>query len=156
MPTYSSPGNYVLEKDFSEYAPSVNSSIAGVVGFASKGPPDKATLITSPSQLIRTFGKSSDVEGGQGILGATEILSKTNSIYYVRAEDYTTSKEAEVGVMWGSCPAMVIENLPGNTAVNLYISTTDSKGNICGNYSWIFPRRKSESYCISRSWRQLR
>ena len=129
MPTYSSPGNYVLEKDFSEYAPSVNSSIAGVVGFASKGPPDKATLITSPSQLIRTFGKSSDVEGGQGILGATEILSKTNSIYYVRAEDYTTSQEAEVGVFWGSCPAMVIENLPKNSQLALYISTTDSEGN---------------------------
>lgn len=136
MPTYSSPGNYVLEKDFSEYAPSVNSSIAGVVGFASKGPPNKATLITSPSQLIRTFGKSADVEGGQGILGATEILSKTNSIYYVRAEDFTTAEEATVDIRWGMCPAMTIQNLPKNKPLSLHISTTDSRGipNTPGSY----------------------
>ena len=70
MPTYSSPGNYVIEKDFSEYAPAVNSSIAGIVGFASRGPANKATLITSAAQLIRTFGETKDTEGGQGLLAA--------------------------------------------------------------------------------------
>ena len=96
MPTYSSPGNYVIEKDFSEYAPAVNSSIAGIVGFASRGPANKATLITSAAQLIRTFGETKDTEGGQGLLAALEILSKTNSMYYVRAEDGTTASDASV------------------------------------------------------------
>ena len=87
MPTYSSPGTYVIEKDFSDYPTAVNSSIAGIVGFASKGPANKATLVTSAAQLIRTFGEPDATEGGQGLLGALEILEKTNSIYYVRAEE---------------------------------------------------------------------
>ena len=43
MTTYVSPGVYTIEKDISEYAPSINTSIVGVVGFASKGPTNKAT-----------------------------------------------------------------------------------------------------------------
>jgi hypothetical protein len=38
MPNFVSPGVYVIEKDLSEYTPSLNSSVVGVVGFASKGP----------------------------------------------------------------------------------------------------------------------
>jgi uncharacterized protein len=128
MPTYSSPGNYVIEKDFSEYAPAVNSSIAGIVGFASKGPDNKATLITSPAQLIKVFGNPEDAKGGQGLLGAIEILSKTNSIYYVRVEDKTYSQTAKIPVSWGSCPAVEVSGIPLSTAVTFNFTSTDSAG----------------------------
>ena len=46
MPTnFVSPGVFTVEKDNSEYAPSLDSSIVGIVGFASKGPTQKAVLI---------------------------------------------------------------------------------------------------------------
>ena len=127
MPTYSSPGNYVIEKDFSEYAPAVNSSIAGIVGFASRGPANKATLITSAAQLIRTFGETNDTHGGQGLLAALEILSKTNSIYYVRAEDGTTASDASAGVAYGSCPAIYVSGM-GAADITFAFSSTDQAG----------------------------
>ena len=67
MANFVSPGVYTIEKDVSDYAPSVNPSIVGLVGFASRGPVDKATLVTSPADLIRQFGTPDLVTGGQGI-----------------------------------------------------------------------------------------
>ena len=128
MPIYSSPGNYVVEKDFSEYAPAVNSSIAGVVGFASQGKPNEATLITSPAQLIRTFGKQERVDGGQAILAALEILSRTNAIYFVRAENSATAADASAGVAWGACPAVEVSAIPKNKTVVFNFSSTGSNG----------------------------
>jgi len=128
MPTYSSPGNYVIEKDFSEYAPAINSSIAGIVGFASKGPANKATLITSAAQLLRTFGETNQVAGGQGLIGALEILSRTNSVYYVRAENGNLAAEASATVSWGACPAVNVSGIPFSTAVTLAFSSTDETG----------------------------
>ena len=128
MPTYSSPGNYVIEKDFSAYAPAVNSSIAGIVGFASKGPANKATLITSAAQLLRTFGETNQVSGGQGLLGALEILSRTNSVYYVRAENGILAAEASATVAWGACPAVEVSGIPAETLVYFNFSSTDQAG----------------------------
>jgi len=128
MPTYSSPGNYVIEKDFSEYAPAVNSSIAGIVGFASKGPANKATLITSAAQLLRTFGETNQVSGGQGLIGALEILSRTNSVYYVRAENATLAAEASATVSWGACPAVQCSGIPSSSSITFNFSSTDETG----------------------------
>ena len=57
MAKYVSPGSYFVEVDISDYPPSVNSSVVGIVGFASKGPiagkdGKKATLITSQENGI--------------------------------------------------------------------------------------------------------
>ena len=128
MPTYSSPGNYVIENDFSEYAPAVNSSIAGIVGFASKGPSNKATLITSASQLLKTFGATNDVAGGQGLLAALEILSKTNSVYYVRAENGNLAADASVGINFGSCPAVTASGIVQSSSISFSFSSTDQAG----------------------------
>ena len=128
MPTYSSPGNYVIENDFSEYAPAVNSSIAGIVGFASKGPSNKATLITSASQLLKTFGATNDVAGGQGLLAALEILSKTNAVYYVRAENGNLAADASVGINFGSCPAVTASGIPAASSISFSFSSTDEAG----------------------------
>ena len=127
MATYNSPGNYVIEKDFSEYPPSVNSSIAGVVGFAARGPKNKATLITSAAQLLRTFGSPADTTGGQGLLGALEILTRTNSIYYVRAVT-SAGLEASGAIPIGVCPAVYVTSYMGTAASSIFISTTGADG----------------------------
>ena len=143
MPTYSSPGTYVIEKDFSDYPTAVNSSIAGIVGFASKGPANKATLITSTANLLRTFGSPEDTDGGQGLLGALEILAKTNSIYYVRAEDETTAKGANGFLAWGSCPAVEVEFLlpsgdvmPSGTDVHITVISKASVNSPSATYDF--------------------
>lgn len=117
-----SPGVYVIERDMSEYAPTVDSSIVGLVGFASKGPTNKATLITSPEQLVKTFGIPSEGLDGQGLLGAIEILEATNQIYFVRAADANTAVNASAPVAFGACPAVTVSgNNYGVTGGNLYL-----------------------------------
>ena len=107
MPNYVSPGVYTIEKDISEYAPSINTSIVGIVGFAGKGPTNKATLITSQNNLIRTFGEPSEDLTGQGLEGGLEILVQTNSLYFVRAAA-STAADASATMGIGSCPAVIV------------------------------------------------
>ena len=97
MANFVSPGVYTIEKDVSDYAPSVNPSIVGIVGFASRGPVDEATLVTSPADLIRKFGTPDLVTGGQGVFGALQILQRTNQVYFVRAA--TSSAKAANNVI---------------------------------------------------------
>ena len=101
-----SPAVYIIEKDISEYAPTVNSSVVGLVGFASKGPINKATLITSTQNMVTTFGKPSENISGQALEGAIEILETTNQIYFVRAADAATANEASATMSFGGCPAV--------------------------------------------------
>ena len=108
MPNFVSPGVYTIEKDISDYAPSINTSIVGIVGFASKGPTNKATLITDQNKLIRTFGSPSEDIDGQGIEGALEILETTNSVYFVRAANDSTSVDASASMSVGACPAIIV------------------------------------------------
>jgi phage tail sheath protein FI len=111
MVNYVSPGVYVIEKDISEYAPSINTSIVGAVGFASKGPVNKATLITSQNNLIRTFGEPTEDLRGQGLEGSMEILEQTNSLYYIRAAA-DTAADASATMSIGSCPSVVVSGAP--------------------------------------------
>jgi len=109
MPAYVSPGVYVIEKDISEYAPTINSSIIGLVGFAGKGPTNKATLITSPQRLVDTFGLPSEGLPGQALEGAIEVLETTNQVYFVRAD--TGGLDASTVVPVGCCPAVEVSNV---------------------------------------------
>jgi phage tail sheath protein FI len=129
MPNIVSPGVYVIEKDISEYAATVDSSIVGLVGFASKGPINEATLITSPQQLIRTFGKPSESIPGQALEGAIEILEATNKVYFVRGVD-DAAVEASAIVPLGACPAVSFINSGIGVSANLYLTVdvTDSLG----------------------------
>ena len=103
MPAYVSPGVYVIEKDWSDYSPSLNSTNVGVMGFASQGPTGKATLVTNADQLITTFGRPDDVQGGQGLIGAYHILDRTNTVYFTRV--HTDDAEvADAAVHIGNCP----------------------------------------------------
>jgi phage tail sheath protein FI len=105
---FNSPGVYVLEKDISEFTPSINTSVVGVVGFASKGPTNKATLITDQNALIRTFGQPSENIPGQALEGALEILEQTNTVYFVRAANDDTATDASAIVSVGGCPSVIV------------------------------------------------
>tara|TARA_R110002012_G_scaffold56933_4_gene146354 strand:- start:33998 stop:36241 length:2244 start_codon:yes stop_codon:yes gene_type:complete len=112
MATYVSPGVYTIEKDISEYTPSINTSVVGIVGFAPKGPTNKATLITSQNQLLRTFGEPSEALTGQALEGALEVLETTNQLYFIRAADSTTATDASATMSMGVCPAVIVSGSP--------------------------------------------
>ena len=126
MPSYVSPGVYTLEKDLSQFAPSINSSVVGLVGFASKGPTNKATLITSPQQLVDTFGKPAEAITGQALEGAVEILETTTSLYFVRAAVASVSKSASAVMQFGTCPAIAVSG--GNNYFGEGAALTDQSG----------------------------
>ena len=113
MPNYVSPGVYTIEKDISDFAPSINTSIVGIVGFAAKGPTNKATLITDQNKLVKTFGAPSEDIFGQGLEGSLEILETTNSLYFVRAAN-DSAADASATLSVGLCPAIVVSG-PGAT-----------------------------------------
>jgi phage tail sheath protein FI len=117
MANFVSPGVYVIEKDISDYAPSINTSVVGIVGFAGKGPVNKATLITSQNNLLDTFGSPSENIYGQGLEGALEILEQTNAVYYVRASS-DAAANASATASFGSCPSVIVSgpqsSMPGD------------------------------------------
>jgi len=123
MPNYLSPGVYTIEKDISEFTPSVNTSIVGIVGFASKGPVNKATLITDQASLIRTFGEPSESINGQALEGALEILEQTNAVYFVRcASDSGVDAAVDASALMsiGSCPAIGVSGQATNDATGRF------------------------------------
>ena len=127
MPSFVSPGVYVIEKDLSDYPVAINPSVVGIVGFADQGPINKATLITSQEGLTQTFGDPREAIYGQGLEGALEILETTNSTYYVRSSGGTAS-DASSTVKLGSCPAFEVSaNDFGNTT-DLYLSVQVNVG----------------------------
>lgn len=116
MANYVSPGVYVLERDASEYPAAINPSVVGIVGYASKGPVDKATLITNGERLVGTFGEPDEDINGQGLEGALEILEATNSLYFVRCAA-ASALDASVGIQVGACPAVVVSGGAGDYRV---------------------------------------
>jgi phage tail sheath protein FI len=132
MVNFTSPGVYVVEKDNSNYPVAINSSVVGIVGFASKGPINVATLITSQNQLIDTFGAPSEDIIGQGLEGALEILETTNTVYFVRASDDDTAVDASAGIVIGSCPSLVVSGntygVDGGTDLYLKIQSYNNAG----------------------------
>lgn len=108
MAKFLSPGVEVIETDDSNYVPSLNSSIVGLVGFASKGPVNEATLITSPQNLITIFGPPSEDIEGQAIEAALELLEVTNQLYFVRCAGTDGALDASAAVKIGGCPALQV------------------------------------------------
>lgn len=126
LPT--SPSIVVLENDVSIYTPNVNSSVVGIVGFADKGPTDKATLITSQANLLKNFGKPNSAIPGQGLEGALEILEATNQLYFVRAAG-TGKLAASANIDLGVAPAFQLSgNWDGTAASSVYYSVTNNAG----------------------------
>ena len=129
MPAYVSPGVYVIEKDWSDYTPSLNSTNVGVIGFASQGPTGKATLITNADQLLTTFGRPDDVTGGQGLIGAYHILDRTNTVYFTRVFTENAAV-ADTVVPIGNCPHVkTSDDLDPAQFTFLAFEVTDGAGN---------------------------
>ena len=135
MPNFVSPGVYVIEKDISDYPAQINSSVVGIVGFASRGPiaglnQEKATLITSQQQLVDTFGEPAEYITGQALEGALEILESTNSMRFIRCAD-SNKLEASAAVQIGGCPAILVSGthsfpLSGTKAAGTGVSSFGS------------------------------
>jgi hypothetical protein len=127
MPAYVSPGVYVIEKDWSDYSPSLNSTSVGVLGFASQGPVGEATLVTNADQLVSRFGRPDDAEGGFGLIGAYHILDRTNTVYFTRvATDNAAVADAAVKV--GGCPHVGMTALTEDDNYLFIVQVTNSAG----------------------------
>jgi phage tail sheath protein FI len=94
---------------------------------ASTSTSEKATLITSPEQLIQVFGRPDKVTGGQGILGALEILESTDQLYFVRVASGTAA-DASATVTMGTCPAIYLSGGSTDAAELIISSVTDNAG----------------------------
>jgi|TARA_R110002020_G_scaffold146881_4_gene321855 phage tail sheath protein FI len=132
MVNFVSPGVYVIEKDISDYTPSINPTVVGIVGFATKGPGNKPTLITSAENLKKTFGEPQETLAGQGLEGALEILKDCNQVYYVRAVDTATSADASTVVRMGSAPAIGVSAGAFGVTSSIYLKVkiTDNNGTV--------------------------
>jgi phage tail sheath protein FI len=125
----SSPAVVFIERDNSAYPPNIDSSIVGLVGYASKGPVNEPTLITSQENLIQTFGKPRETIVGQGLEGALEILESTNQIRFVRVSP-TDALEASANIQFGVCPAVKLaaSGFGVTNAMYLNVTLTDADG----------------------------
>jgi len=157
MANFVSPGVYTIEKDVSDYAPSVNPSIVGLVGFASRGPIDTPTLLTNPAQVIREFGTPDLVKGGQGIYAALEILQKTNQVYYVRAAT-TQAKDARYTIPLVTHPNIIVNAsalsslaLDGNVAFRFDVDAWDKNGAAVGDATTTFYAYRDRPYASALS-----
>tara|TARA_R100000995_G_scaffold80285_3_gene51961 strand:+ start:7906 stop:10173 length:2268 start_codon:yes stop_codon:yes gene_type:complete len=130
MANFVSPGVYVVERDISDYTPAVNPTVVGLVGFASKGEPNKAKLITSQQNLVKEFGRPIEVLPGQAIEGALEILETCNQLYFVRALDTATASDASAMVNMGACPALGVSSAGLGVTSSMYfrVQVTDNEG----------------------------
>jgi len=156
MANFVSPGVYTIEKDVSDYAPSVNPSIVGLVGFASRGPVDTPTLLTNPAQVIREFGTPDLVTGGQGIYAALEILQKTNQVYYVRAAT-AQAKDSRYTIPLVTHPTAVV-NMAGFTgfangtvAYRFDVDAWDKNGKAVGDATTTFYAYRDRPYASGLS-----
>lgn len=123
-----SPSIVVLENDQSIYVPNTQSSIVGIIGFADKGPDNKATLITSQNQLLNVFGKPKSEIPGQGLEGALEILEATNQLYFVRAVN-ASAEYATASATLGFCPAVLVSGIAASLInSSIFYSLKDSTG----------------------------
>lgn len=80
--TFVSAGVYIQEKDDSLYAPALAPTIIGIVGTATRGPENTATLITNEGQLIDTFGEPRTKDFGMQV--AIQALKQARLVYFVR------------------------------------------------------------------------
>ena len=77
-----SPGVYVREIDLSLYIPALSTTIAGMVGTATKGPVNELTYITNVNQFIATFGSPSPDH--MMPYAALQFLRRGNQLWVVR------------------------------------------------------------------------
>jgi phage tail sheath protein FI len=88
--SFVSSGAYILESDNSLYTPASAPTIVGLVGTATKGELDEATLVTSEGQLIDLFGRPRSKD--YAMQAAIEILKTCRTMYFVRVAGAAKTK----------------------------------------------------------------
>ena len=97
-----SPSVRITEKDLSFIAPEQSFHRAGLIGFASKGPVNVPTLISTQRQLNTVFGFPHPESGDPYLIYAAEqYLLVANELYIVRVadEDNVSDEKAEVATV---------------------------------------------------------
>lgn len=97
-----SPSVRITEKDMSFIAPEQSFHRAGLVGFASKGPINVPTLISTQRQLNTVFGYPHPESGDPYLIYAAEqYLLVANELYIVRVadEDNVSDEKAETAMV---------------------------------------------------------
>lgn len=119
------PGVRIAEKDLSFIAPVQTGHRAGIVGFASKGPINIPTLITSVRQLHTIFGQPHpDTSDPYLLYSAEQYLQVGTELFVVRVAD-TSPTSDEVAV------SASIDVLTAGGAAKI-------EGNIAAGYGWVF------------------
>lgn len=112
-------GIKIAEKDYSLLTATPSTHTAGIVGFATKGPMNVPTLVTSLGDLHTVFGfphpSSSDP---YGIYAAEQFLMSSNNLWYVRAGDTnpasgTAADTASVQIPSAGGPVEIVGNDAG-------------------------------------------
>jgi len=115
-----SPSVRITEKDLSFIAPEQSFHRAGLVGFASKGPVNVPTLISTQRQLNTVFGYPHPESGDPYMIyAASQYLLVANQLYVVRvADEFNVSDEradtASVDVPSAGGRIVVISDKPGS------------------------------------------
>jgi phage tail sheath protein FI len=137
MASYLSPGIYVRETDFSFYVKQISTAACGMVGIAERGPINKAVLVTSWEQFVKTFGgyiqhgylayaARAFFDNGGSVLHVCRVANYTDptrrsTLTAVRAEAAIADRSAGVGVptlkvraanegAWGNALSIGIED----------------------------------------------
>lgn len=114
-----SPQVRIIEKDLSFIAPQQSFHRAGLVGFASKGPINKATMVSSSRQLHTIFGYGHPDAGDPYLIYAAEqYLLVANELYIVRVADTSSvsderAKTASVDVAVAGASIVLQSNTAG-------------------------------------------
>lgn len=122
-----SPSVRITEKDLSFIAQPTNFNRGAMVGFASKGPINIPTLVTSVRQLNTIFGfPHPEASDPYMIYAAQQYLNVANQLYVVRVADESPVSDERAESAFVEVPsAGGVINIESNTAGN-YTFTKDS------------------------------
>ena len=131
--SYVSPGVYIRELDFSDYAARISTTVLGIVGVAKKGPMHKPTLITTEQELIDTFGTPPDVTAGANERQRLTVTASgtVSGNFTVKYQGVATSNIA-VGAGSGAALQAALEAITGIGTGNVTVTgTITSTGGTC-------------------------
>jgi len=122
MPHRVSPGVFVNEFDFSDYAPALGLATLAIVGGATKGKLNTPTPITSEGDLIRIFGRP--VLTDYALHAAIQFLKKGSRLLFTRIANGAVAASIPVAGTAAGTPAV---KASGDIAFNASTNPTDGE-----------------------------
>lgn len=110
MAVYLSPGVYTQILDLSLYIPNLSTTIAGMVGMASKGPLNEPIYVSNVVSFVTNFGQPNP--NYMGPYAALQFLRYGRQLYYVRVAG-PSAEYAEVAVPEAATAASVTGDYVG-------------------------------------------